>query len=133
MKALFNTLLVALTLAFTSFWGAQAESHKPIGKPRKVAAFQTGIYTTAEGKLQIAVNKETGSPVMVRLCTRDGKEVFVQSLGKRQQAVRLRLDVKGLADGVYEVSVSNGMETITEELTLATEQSLTTTRLVAVQ
>ncbi|RAJ94532.1 putative secreted protein (Por secretion system target) [Larkinella arboricola] len=132
MKALFNTLLVALTVAFTSFTAAQAENHKPIGQPKKVAAFQSGMYTTQEGKLQVAVNKETGSAVMVRLVNQAGKEVFAQSIGKRQQAVRLRLDVSNLPDGIYQVEITNGVETTTQELKLDTRKPTAVQRLVAV-
>ncbi|MGA0557380.1 T9SS type A sorting domain-containing protein [Larkinella sp. VNQ87] len=129
MKALFNTLLVALTVTAASFNVANAE----INKPKKAAAFQSGLYTTVDGKLQIAVQKETTSPVLVRLLDQKGKALFVQQIGKRQDAVRLRLDVSNLPDGVYQVAISNGVATTTKEVTLATQQPTTTARFVAVQ
>jgi len=95
MKALFNTLLVAFALTAASFNTVQADPTKP----KKAAAFQTGIHTTAEGKLQVAVQKETTSAVMVRLLDEKGNAVFSQQISKRQDAVRLRLDVSNLPDG----------------------------------
>ncbi|RAJ93160.1 putative secreted protein (Por secretion system target) [Larkinella arboricola] len=128
MKALFNTLLIALTLTAASFNTVQADPNKP----KKAAAFQTGIHTTAEGKLQVAVQKETSSAVVVRLLNANGQEVFAQQIGKRQEAVRLRMDVSNLPDGVYQVAISNGVETTTKEVTLTTKQIEAAPRLVAV-
>ncbi|GAB3909250.1 hypothetical protein GCM10028803_46510 [Larkinella knui] len=120
MKTLINSLLVAFTLTAITFSASLAESDKLIGKPKNAAAFQSSMYTTNAGKVQIAVNKQTGGKVEVRLTNSAGKEVFVQSIGKRQEAARLRLDVSALPDGVYQVAISNGIETTTQELTLAT-------------
>ncbi|GAB3914878.1 hypothetical protein GCM10028803_60940 [Larkinella knui] len=120
MKTLIKSLLVAFTLTAVTFSTSWAESNKPIGKPKNAVAFQSSMYTTNAGKVQIAVNKQTGGKVEVRLTNSAGKEVFVQSIGKRQEAARLRLDVSALPDGVYQVAISNGVETTTQELTLAT-------------
>ncbi|RAJ90892.1 putative secreted protein (Por secretion system target) [Larkinella arboricola] len=128
MKAILNTLLVALTLTAASFNVAQADPNKP----KKAAAFQSGIHTTAEGKLQVAVQKETSSAVVVQLLNANGQEVFAQQIGKRQEAVRLRMDVSNLPDGVYQVAISNGVETTTKDVTLSTKQPVAPPRLVAV-
>ncbi|MFD1145490.1 T9SS type A sorting domain-containing protein [Larkinella insperata] len=128
MKALINTLLVALTLTAASFTTAQAGPKEP----KKAAAFQSGIHTTAEGKLQVAVQKEATSPVVVNLLDAEGNTVFSQQIGKRQEAVRLRMDVSNLPDGVYQVAISNGVETTTKEVTLSTKQPVAAPRLVAV-
>ncbi|RAJ89874.1 hypothetical protein LX87_05643 [Larkinella arboricola] len=89
--------LVALTLTADSFNSAQADPNKP----KKVAAFQSGIHTTAEGK--------------------------------RRNVVRLRMGVSNLPDGVYQVAISNGVETTTKAVTLSTKQPVAPPRLVAVQ
>ena len=128
MKALFNTLLVAFALTAVSVNAAQADPNQP----KKAAAFQSSMYTNVAGKLQIAVQKETGGNVVVRLVDKAGKEVFVQQVGKRQQAARLSLDVSALPDGVYQVEISNGVETTTQALTLATQQPVAAPRFVAV-
>ncbi|RCR67480.1 hypothetical protein [Larkinella punicea] len=57
----------------------------------------------------------------------------MQQVGKRQEAARLSLDVSALPDGVYQVEISNGVETTTQELMLATQQLATVSRFVTVK
>ncbi|GAB3319032.1 hypothetical protein GCM10027299_11220 [Larkinella ripae] len=130
MKTLVNFLLVALTLG--CFSRAQAETHKPIGGPKKAAAFQTGIYTTSEGKLQIALRKQTGGTVRIRLVNSAGVELLYHKIGKRREATRLRLDVSALPDGLYRVEITNGLETTTREVTLAATHASVAPRLIAI-
>ncbi|MGA0555853.1 T9SS type A sorting domain-containing protein [Larkinella sp. VNQ87] len=122
MKTLVNTLFVAFVLTFASFTVSNADIHKPAGRPKKVAAFQTGMYPTTSGKLQIMVEKQAGGPVEVRLTNPAGDVLFVQKVGKRQQSVRLSLDVRNLPDGVYQVAITNGDETKTQNVSLSTQQ-----------
>ncbi|RAJ90093.1 hypothetical protein LX87_05522 [Larkinella arboricola] len=91
------------------------------------------MHTTTEGKVQIAVQKETTSPVTVRLINAERKEIFIRPIGKRQQAVQLRPDVSDLPDGVYQIAISNGIKTTTQELTLATKHPTTALRRIAVR
>ncbi|MFC5409258.1 T9SS type A sorting domain-containing protein [Larkinella bovis] len=132
MKTLVKSLLVAFTLTFVGFTAAQAEINNPAGRPKKAAAFQSGMFTTAEGKLQIAVNKEVGGWVTVRLTNATGKTFFVQEITKKRSTARMRLDVSNLPDGVYQVEVSNGQETTTQTLTLNTQQPSTPARFMAI-
>ncbi|GAB3281248.1 hypothetical protein GCM10027347_56770 [Larkinella harenae] len=127
MKALINTLLVAVALTAASFNAVNANPKEP----KKAAAFQTGIYTTTEGKLQVAVQKQTTSPVLVQLRNAKGEPVFAQRIGKNQGAVRYRLDMSNLPDGVYHLTVSNGVETTTQEVKLNTPAPTATLRLLA--
>jgi hypothetical protein len=133
MKTLIKSLLVAFTLTVITFSASIAKSHKPIGKPKNAATFKSSMYTNNEGKVQIAVQKQTGGKVEVRLTNSAGKEFFVQQVGKRQEAARLSLDVSALPDGVYQVTISNGIETTTQGLTLATQQPKVAARFVAVK
>ncbi|WP_138989590.1 T9SS type A sorting domain-containing protein [Larkinella sp. C7] len=132
MKTLVKSLLVAATLTLTTFAVSQAEPGKPVAKPKNTAAFQSSMYTNLAGKLQIAVKKETAGTVVVRLVDKAGKEVFVQQVAKRRPAARLSLDVSALPDGVYQVEISNGVETTTQALTLATQQPVAAPRFVAI-
>ena len=132
MKTLIKSLFVAFTLTLITVYASLAETHKPIGRPKNVASFKSSIYTTNEGKIQIALNKQAGGSVMVRLTNKAGAEFFVQQFGKRHQASRLRLDVSALPDGIYQIAITNGVETTTYGLTLGTTPRTTTaTRLVA--
>ncbi|WP_138991154.1 T9SS type A sorting domain-containing protein [Larkinella sp. C7] len=133
MKTLIKSLLVAFTLTAVTVSASVADTNKPAGKPKTAAAFKSSMYKTMEGKIQIALQKETGGTVFVRLTNSAGKEFFVQQFGKRQEAARVRLDVSALPDGVYQVAISNGVETTTQELTLATSpQTQAASRLVAI-
>ena len=134
MKTLIQSLLVVASLNLVSVSAAQAattSTDRPT-RPAVVATYKVGIYTTAEGKLNIALDKETGGAVIVRLTNSTGKEFFVERVGKQEKATRLRLDVSGLPDGVYQVEISNGSATTTHALTLATQQPSVSSRLVAI-
>ncbi|MGA0555855.1 T9SS type A sorting domain-containing protein [Larkinella sp. VNQ87] len=133
MKTLVNTLFVAFALTFASFTVSQADINSPAGRPKKVAAFQTGMYTTTEGKLHVALQKEAGGSVVVRLTNQKGDALFVQEYGKREQAARLRLDVSDLPDGVYQLSITNGVETTTKTVTLASEKSNAPARFITLK
>jgi hypothetical protein len=132
MKTLTKSLLVAFLMTLTSVSVTKADVYLSFVHPKKPATFQSGMYTTTEGKLRIALNKQTGGAVQVRIVNGAGAEVFNQQIGKNRQSVRLQLDVSNLPDGVYQVSITNGVDTTTQELTLATTQPVTATpRLIA--
>ncbi|MFC5412894.1 hypothetical protein ACFPMF_26455 [Larkinella bovis] len=133
MKTLFNSLFVALTLTFATVSVSQAETNKPVARPKKAAAFQTSMYTTMEGKLQIAVNKEAGGHVVVQVTNSEGKAMWVEPIAKNQQAARLRLDMSNLPDGDYQVVVSNGSEVKSKTVTLARQKNATAVRMIAIQ
>ncbi|SFD90604.1 hypothetical protein [Spirosoma endophyticum] len=131
MKTFIKPLLVAFTLSFVTLSASFAETN-PIGRTTGVASYKTGIYTTIEGKLNVAVNKETGGAVDIRLKKADGKVVYTQHLGKNETAYRVRLSLDELEDGVYQLEITNGVETTTQNVTVATKQPTTPSRIVAV-
>ncbi len=134
MKTLIQPLLVALSFSLvtvTTSLAATPSTDRPT-RPAVTAAYKTSIYTTAEGKLNIALDKETGGTVIVRLTNSLGKEFFAKRIGKHEKVARLRLDVSGLPDGTYQVAITNGVEMTTHTLTLATQQPVETSRLVAI-
>ncbi|QHV94341.1 T9SS type A sorting domain-containing protein [Spirosoma endbachense] len=131
MKTLFKPLLVAFTLSLVTFSASLAEVN-PGSRPAAVAAYKTGIYSTMEGKLQIALDKETGGAVDIRLKNADGKVLFYQRVGKNEKTSRIRLNLNELQDGAYRVEVTNGVETSTQIVTLSTQQPSAPSRLVAI-
>ena len=132
MKTLSKSLLVAFLLTLTSVSVTKADVYMSFVHPKKPVTFQSGMYTTNEGKLRIALNKQTGGAVQIRITNQAGADVFSQQIGKNRQSARLLLDVRNLPDGVYQVSITNGAETTTQELTLATTPQVTATpRLIA--
>ena len=131
MKTLIKSLLVAFSLTIVSFSVSFATNGPtPVGK---AAAYQSSLYTDAQGKLRIAVDKQTGGVVEVRLVNSEGKVFFVQEVGKRQKIARLSLDISSLPDGAYEVAITNGVDAKVNHLTLATQQPSFASRLIAVK
>ncbi len=98
-----------------------------------VAAYKTSIYSSADGRLNIALDKEAGGAVVIRLTNNAGKELFAERVGKNEKATRLRLDVSVLPDGVYQLVITNGADTTTHALTLATQPVSVSSRLVAIK
>ena len=131
MKTLIKPLLVAFSLGLVTLSASFAETN-PIGRTAAVASYKTGIYTTIEGKLNVAVNKETGGAVDIRLKKANGTVVYEQHLGKNETAYRVRLDLDELEDGVYQLEITNGVETTTQSVTVVTNQPTTPNRIVAV-
>ncbi|QIP17294.1 hypothetical protein G8759_33955 [Spirosoma aureum] len=131
MKTLIKPLLVAFTLSLVTFSASLADVN-PGSRPAAVAAYKTGIYSTMEGKLQIALDKETGGAVDIRLKNADGKVLFYQRVGKNEKTSRIRLNLNELQDGAYRVEVTNGVETSTQVVTLSTQQPSAPSRLVAI-
>ncbi|WP_460672972.1 hypothetical protein [Larkinella ripae] len=133
MKTIAQTLLVAFLLTFGSFTGSYAtapaaDEPKPTGK---VLSYKSSLYTDAEGKLRVAVDKLVGGTVEVRLMNSAGKEYFIQRIGRLQKVARIKLDVSELPDGAYQVIVTDGIEAKVNNLTLATQQPVFTNRLIA--
>ncbi|RYC68337.1 T9SS type A sorting domain-containing protein [Spirosoma sordidisoli] len=131
MKTLITAFVVALSLTVASVAPASANPITRPTRPASVASYQSGVYTTAEGKVQIGLDKQLGGKVSIRLVNSQGKELYQEQVGKRQQQVRLRLDVSSLPDGSYTVEISNGVETTSHALTIATAQPSESTRRIA--
>lgn len=130
MKTLLTPLFVAASLIVASFSTAHAESD-PARRPSQAASYQSGLYTTAEGKLSIALDKQTGGTVAVRFVNQTGQVLFDQQIGKRQTTARLRLDLSDLPDGAYQVVISNGKDVTTHAVTISTKPVASSARLIA--
>ena len=131
MKTLIKSLALALSLgvvtpAVTSFANAN-----PGGNPKVAATFKTGIYTTTSGKLQIALDKETGGPVDIRLVNTDGSVLYSQHLGKNDQTFRARLNLNDLPDGNYKLEITNGVDKTQHTVTVATKLPAAPERAIA--
>ena len=119
MKTLIKPLFVALSFAFATVVASPADAN-PIGRPAAVATYKSAIYTTAAGKLNIALDKQTGGSVDIRLKNADGTVLFSQHLGKNDQKYRTRLNLNELPDGQYQLEMTNGLETTHQTITLST-------------
>ncbi|GAB3891762.1 hypothetical protein [Spirosoma agri] len=131
MKTLINSLLVAFTVSLVTVSASLAEVN-PGSRSTAVATYKTGIYVTAEGKLNVALDKETNGIVDIKLKNDAGKVLFVQHMGKKEKVARISLNISELPDGAYQLEMSNGVETTTQTITLATQQHTVPNRLVAI-
>lgn len=134
MKTLIKSLVLALSLGFVTSAASFATptNVNPIGRPSGVASYKTGIYTTVAGKLTIALDKATGGRVDIRLVDAKGKALYTQHLGKNEHGCRVRLNLSDLEDGVYTLEITNGVETTTQNVTIATQQPTLANRIIAI-
>ncbi len=131
MKTLIKPLLVAFSLLLANVSASQAQATQAPSRPQSVTSFQSGIFTTVDGKLQIALDKQVGEIVEIRLANAAGQVFFTQRVTKRQTTARLRLDVSALPDGAYQLAITNSRDTTRQALTLDTKQPQEPNRLVA--
>ncbi len=130
MKTILKSLLFSLSLGVFTSMVSFAEA-KPVGRPANIAAYKAGVYTTVSGQLSIALNKEIGGAVDIRLKNAGGTVLYSQHLGKNESQYRTRLNMNELPDGTYQVEISNGVETTTHTITIATQQPSTPSRVIA--
>ncbi|WP_420150950.1 T9SS type A sorting domain-containing protein [Spirosoma sp.] len=132
MKTLIKSLAIAFSLGIVTSAATFSEA-KPIVRPAAVAAYKTGIYTTVDGRLSIALDKQTGGAVDIKMTNDAGKVMYSERLGKNESKYRIKLDMSQLPDGVYQVEITNGAETTIRTVTLSTEQPSNPGRLVAIK
>ncbi|MFD2570578.1 hypothetical protein ACFSUS_08040 [Spirosoma soli] len=130
MKTLIKPLLFALTLGFVTSVTSFSEAN-PIGRSKAVATYKTGIYATRTGKLNIALDKQTGGTVDIRLRSNNGTVLYSKHLGKNERMCRTRLNLNDLEDGVYQVEITNGVEVTRQTITLSTKQPALPERTIA--
>ena len=129
MKTLIKSLLVALSLGVAASATTTLDA-KPIGRPTGVATYKTGIYTSANGKLNIALDKQVGGSVNVQLKTVSGEVLYNQYIGKNERTFRRRLDLNELTDGTYVVEITNGVETTRQTISISTKNPATPGRTI---
>jgi hypothetical protein len=132
MKTLVKSLALAFSLGFVTTAATFAETN-PGGRPAVVSSFKTGVYTTISGKLNIALNKEKGGAVDILLKNDEGRVVYTQHVGKNDESYRTRLNLDQLEDGVYQLQITNGVETTTQTITLSTQHPTAPNRVVSMK
>lgn len=125
MKTLIKPLLLALSLSFVATSFSEAKPGRPAAAP-----FKTGIYTSINGRLNIALDKQAGGPVDIQFKRSSGELLYSQHLGKKEAAFRTRLNLEDLPDGDYVLSITNGTETTRQTVTLKTKQPTVANRIV---
>ncbi|MFD2932985.1 hypothetical protein [Spirosoma flavum] len=134
MKTLIKSLALAFSLGIVTSAAsfANVTEVNPIGRTSAVASYKTGIYSTVTGKLNIALDKTTDGRVDIQMKGTDGKVLYTKHLGKNEHGCRVSLNLNDLEDGVYTLEITNGIETTTQNVTVATKQPTTPSRIIAI-
>ena len=131
MKTSIKSLAFALSFAAVTATSAFSMA-EPINKTTAVS-YQESVYKTKDGKLAIALNKEVGGAVEIRLKNTAGEVLYTHRVTKSESQSRMRLDVSELPDGNYQVEITNGVDTKTHTVTLATQQPETPSRVITMR
>jgi len=130
MKTLINTFVLALALGTATF--ANPVEIKAPTRPTAPATYQVGMFSSVDGtRLNVIVDKASGGHVDIRLKEADGTVLYSQHVGKKEATLRVKLNVSELPDGDYLVEVTNGVETITKNITLSTKTPVEPVRTVS--
>ena len=125
MKTLIKPLFLALSLSVVAVSISEAKPVRPAA-----VSFKTGIYSSANSKLNIALDKQTGGSVEIQFKNSAGERLYTQRLGKKETTYRTRLNLEDLADGEYVLEITNGVETTRQTITLKTQQPTVASRIV---
>lgn len=133
MKTLIQSIALALTLGIVTSTVSLADTTpNPGTRPTTAVSYKTGIYSTPYSQLNIALDKEKGGAIDLRLKGADGKVLYAEHVGKNERNYRARLNLSALADGVYLLEVTNGVETTTQTVTISTNQPSAPSRVIAI-
>lgn len=119
MKTLIKPLFLALSLSFVAVSMGEARPGRPT-----MATVKTGIYSSVNGKLNIALDKPAGGTVEIQLKSSTGDLLYSQHLGQKETTFRTRLNLNELTDGDYVLEIRNGAQTTRQAVTIKTNYAL---------
>src|SRR5919202_2740004 len=121
MNTFVGTLIVALSLSSASFSTPALQGYSRAPHPTRLAHYQMGAYlSTNNTKLNVNIDKQLGGQVFVHLNDRTGNILFERVMNPLDTKIRLALNLTDLADGDYQLTVSNGLEITVREIKIAT-------------
>lgn len=118
MKNLFASALLLLTLSFSSVSFA---SSKPAATPAPRA--QNALFAPVEfiklpgSQLDALVKERNARKLTIRVLDAQGNTLVTKTIGKNKAGVRFNL--ASLADGSYQIKVTDGKHTQVQEFNLA--------------
>ncbi|MGA0559902.1 DUF3244 domain-containing protein [Larkinella sp. VNQ87] len=89
--------------------------------PQKVLPFDASAYVTSDNKIRVAIEKSAPEPVAVLLRNAQNEIVFQDFVMKKELKYAVRLDMKNLADGAYELEFKSSKGSIRKQVNLATK------------
>ncbi|WP_234736029.1 T9SS type A sorting domain-containing protein [Tellurirhabdus bombi] len=131
MKSLIASLIIAFAVTTAS---VAADNHNKPNRPAK-ASMTTAVYPNVDAnKLHVIVDKSEGHTAKIRLIDAKGHTLCIQNVAKSTKVTHATFDVSSLADGTYQVEITDGTNKEVKEITLKTTQpTITVNRVIAMQ
>lgn len=128
MKKVMTSVFALFTLTATF-----ASAATP--NPEKAPGFASSVYTsTATQQLHVAVEKQEGKKVQIRLVNEAGEVLAEETVGKKKNSYRARFVINQLSDGTYKLLITDGTTTESRQLNLTTNTPVVApARVVTVQ
>lgn len=87
----------------------------------KRKSFQVGMYRVIHSlTMNVLIEKKLGERVVVRLLDPKGHVLFQDFMGTRQKKYGRKFDFSQVADGSYQVVITNGEEEVIKDIQLST-------------
>lgn len=118
MKNSFKSLICALALGTTVAFAG------PDGGAKKPTTFETAIYKTIDGGINVNVEKKGTSPAAVLIINANGDILARQGIGRHQKKAAIKFNVKDLNAGEYKVMVASQGEQVVKEFSITSEVSV---------
>ena len=106
MKNLINSVIFAFAMTFVIAGTASADDKDTL----KVTGFESGIYTTKQGKIRIHVDKYNKKPTVILLEDKRGIILYEEVAGKNETKLRRMIDMSQLPTGEYTLKISSNGE-----------------------
>ncbi|WP_338875938.1 hypothetical protein WBJ53_09900 [Spirosoma sp. SC4-14] len=130
MKSFSTCFLFALLLEFQV-------AASPIPQPRqraqltRLAHYNAGAYVSKDGRfLRVNIDKQLGGTVSIQLSDADGASFFEKILTPLDTTVRLNINLTELAEGMYQLAISNGLDTDVRTLKISSPKPAHPTRTI---
>ena len=118
MKNLVKSLIFAFAMTFVIAYNASADDKDTL----KVTGFESGIYTTKQGKIRIHVDKYNKKPTVILLEDKRGKILYEEVAGKNETKLRRMIDMSQLPTGEYTLKISSNGEKQIKKLGISETQ-----------
>lgn len=87
------------------------------------ASFEVGVYPIQHSsKLAVAVAKYHQKRLSLRLVNPKNEVLYQETLGKNQSKYSRKLDLSTLPDGLYQLQITDGQDTVVREVNLSTSK-----------
>ncbi|GAB3997905.1 hypothetical protein GCM10028807_44160 [Spirosoma daeguense] len=124
-----------MLLVITKFIGSVLLSAATFVNPTnpKALSFDASAFVTVNNQIRVAVNKTPGKEVAVILRGQNNEILFQDYIRKNDEKYAIKMNVNDLNDGEYELEIKSSEGSIRKQITLATQPTKTTNRVVALQ